>query len=290
MAHGNIERILSYPKEHAEDIVAVAVAAGQTAAESYIASVDAGSSLCLWDLKGHLMRRLDAQLVANFGVAVSPCRRFVAACGWAPEVPVWEVRYDKGGAFADASRVMTLGGHSSQAWGVAFSGTAAIVTAGKDGRAHVDYVRWRADPRLLASGPFPVQPGAGAVARVALSPDGTTLAVGQGSCLQLLAVLRHEPGKADGDAADGMHETIDPACAGHITSLAWSPDSTLLAYGATERHVHVARNVPGRQARLAQLRAALRQAGSESARERLGKQIAEVEQELATWAASANDA
>ena len=48
--------------------------------------------------------------------AVSPCGRYVASCGFTPDVKVWEVQFSKSGDFVGVNRAFELKGHSAGAF------------------------------------------------------------------------------------------------------------------------------------------------------------------------------
>lgn len=47
--------------------------------------------------------------------------RFVASCGFTPDVKVWEVCFGKGGEFKEVTRAFDLKGHSAGVHAFAFS-------------------------------------------------------------------------------------------------------------------------------------------------------------------------
>lgn len=54
-------------------------------------------------------------------VSVRFVLRFVASCGFTPDVKVWEVCFGKGGEFKEVARAFDLKGHSAGVHAFAFS-------------------------------------------------------------------------------------------------------------------------------------------------------------------------
>ena len=52
------------------------------------------------------------QMINSHG-AVSPCGRYVASCGFTPDVKVWQVQFSKTGDFIGVARAFELKGHSA---------------------------------------------------------------------------------------------------------------------------------------------------------------------------------
>ena len=63
------------------------------------------NDLALFDLKGTmLLTRLDTVQMTTYYANISPCGKFVAACGFTPDVKVWSVKFSKSGGFEKVSK------------------------------------------------------------------------------------------------------------------------------------------------------------------------------------------
>ncbi len=65
-------------------------------------------AICVYDLKGNLLKRLETKQNGNFHAAISPCGRFVGSSGFTPDVKLWEVTFSKTGDFQDVVRAFEL--------------------------------------------------------------------------------------------------------------------------------------------------------------------------------------
>lgn len=96
------------------------------------------TQLLLWDLKGQLLSTLDTYLMSTHRARISPCGRFVVASGFAPDIKVWEVAFNKSGDFQNVSRAFELSGHSSGVYDFGFSAdTSHVASVSKDGTFHL---------------------------------------------------------------------------------------------------------------------------------------------------------
>ncbi|KAM3838062.1 transducin beta-like protein 2, partial [Diretmus argenteus] len=87
----------------------------------FIMSASTDTSIVIWDLKGDVLASINTNQITNSYAAISPCGRFVASCGFTPDVKVWEVCFGKGGEFKEVTRAFDLKGHSAGVHCFAFS-------------------------------------------------------------------------------------------------------------------------------------------------------------------------
>lgn len=66
-----------YFKAFDEDVIGIGIAS----TGKYIVSCSNKTDLVVWDLRGHILARLDTYLMNTSCVKISPCGRFILACG-----------------------------------------------------------------------------------------------------------------------------------------------------------------------------------------------------------------
>lgn len=92
------------------------------------------TDLVVWDLKGQQLAQIDTYLMSTTCAKISPCSRFIVASGFAPDVKVWEVVFNKSGHFQEVKRIYELTGHKSGVYDVAFDvDSSHMATVSKDG-------------------------------------------------------------------------------------------------------------------------------------------------------------
>ncbi|KAJ0061917.1 hypothetical protein NL108_013786, partial [Boleophthalmus pectinirostris] len=106
-----------FPQKHKASIINIGIA--ETG--KFIMSASADTTIHIWDLRGDILATINTNQVTNSYAAVSPCGRFVASCGFTPDVKVWEVCFGKGGEFREVIRAFDLKGHSAGVHAFAFS-------------------------------------------------------------------------------------------------------------------------------------------------------------------------
>lgn len=74
----NPSKGLTFPSAHESDVI---VGFGIACTGRFIMSASNKTDICLWNLKGTILDKLDTCLASNNAVKVSPCGRFIAACG-----------------------------------------------------------------------------------------------------------------------------------------------------------------------------------------------------------------
>ena len=123
---------ISFPRAHEnDDIINLDISCNGR----FILTASNRTDIILWDARGNILERLDSFLVANYSVKISPCGRYVAASGFAPDVKLWEVKFSKNGNnYEKAVRAFELTGHNSGVWDFAFDHDAShLVSVCKDG-------------------------------------------------------------------------------------------------------------------------------------------------------------
>ncbi|GAA6072616.1 transducin beta-like protein 2, partial [Tachysurus ichikawai] len=106
-----------FPRKHKGVVISMSIA--DTGKFIMTASVD--TSIIIWDLKGDVLASITTNQMTNSHATVSPCGRFVAACGFTPDVKVWEVCFTKTGEFKEVNRAFDLKGHSAGVYCCDFS-------------------------------------------------------------------------------------------------------------------------------------------------------------------------
>lgn len=113
-----------------DDIIGLGIAS----TGKYIMTCTNKTDLVIWDLRGQRLAHVDTYLMSTTCAKISPCGRFIAASGFAPDVMVWEVKFSKSGEFQEVKRVFELTGHSSGVYDVAFDvNSSHMATVSKDG-------------------------------------------------------------------------------------------------------------------------------------------------------------
>ena len=106
---------------------------------------------------------------------ISPCGKFVAACGFTPDVKVWSVKFSKSGGFEKVSRAFELTGHTSGVYHLAWrNDSARVATVSKDGTWRIYSINADTlDIKQVANEKIDALPES----KLALSPDGKVLAI-----------------------------------------------------------------------------------------------------------------
>lgn len=266
---GPVTKVLTFPKAYEEDdVVGFAIASNGR----YIMTCSNKTDLILWDLKGQKLAHVDTYLMTTFCAKISPCGKFVVACGFAPDVKVWEVKFSKGGEFQEAKRVFELTGHSSGVYDVAFDvDSSHMATVSKDGtwrlfNTKVEYTKGE-DPKLVVSGNYELT---SAPALIALSPSADVLVIATYNTLNFYFT-----------SSAKLDCVIGNIYNGRITSMAFDASGKyLLTTG--DRQIRVFHNVTGYKALIASSEAKLRETQTSATKERLEKLIRDSEAFLKT--------
>ncbi|KAM4726175.1 transducin beta-like protein 2 [Anableps anableps] len=256
-----------FPQKHKAPVVNIGIA--ETG--KFIMSASTDTTILIWDLKGELLASINTNQMTNSYAAVSPCGRFVASCGFTPDVKVWEVCFGKGGDFREVARAFDLKGHSAGVHAFAFSNDShRMVTVSKDGtwklwNTDVEYKKQQ-DPYLLRTVPCSSSDGS----RVALSPDGRVIAISDGCNVAVF------------DAATGkLEEELRGVHSEEITDIRFDVNSRFLVCSG-DKAIRVFHNAPGYRAAIRDMQDMLKKAQNEAMKQRLQQQIREAQSALDT--------
>ncbi|KAG8230687.1 hypothetical protein J437_LFUL010764 [Ladona fulva] len=257
-----VEKGFTFPKHHNEDVIGLDIACNGR----FIMSCSEKTDLLLWDLKGqNILGKVDTYLMSTTCARISPCGRFVAASGFAPDLKVWEVSFGKAGDFKQVTRAFELQGHTSGIHDFGFScDSSRMATVSKDGSwrlydTKIEFDKGE-DPHFLMSGKYETYRDI--PAHLALSPDGTVVAVASGTALFLYS-------SRTGTCEASIHD-IHAAPINRV--LFDAAGKYVLTTG--DKHVHVFHNVIGQKELLETAQKNLRTASTSAMRERLETQIA----------------
>ncbi|KAJ7996979.1 hypothetical protein DPEC_G00224140 [Dallia pectoralis] len=256
-----------FPKKHKASVINIGIA--ETG--KFIMSASTDTNILIWDLKGEVLATINTNQMTNSYAAVSPCGRFVASCGFTPDVKVWEVCFGKAGEFREVARAFDLKGHSAGVHSFAFSNDSRkMATVSKDGtwrlwNTDVEYKKQQ-DPYLLKTVPCQSSEGS----RVALSPDARVVAISNGCDV---AMYSTSTGLLEEEFL-GVHSE-------HITDLRFDINSRFLVCSG-DRAVRVFHNAPGYRGAIQDMQAMLKKAQNEGMKQRLRQQIEEAQSALDT--------
>lgn len=247
-----------FPTRHKAPVINIGVAD----TGKFIMTASSDTTILIWDLKGEVLATINTNQMNNAYAAVSPCGRFVASCGFTPDVKVWEVCFSKGGDFQEVTRAFELKGHKAGVCSFSFSNDSRrMATVSKDGTwklwdTDVEYKKQQ-DPYLLLTGKCQVlEP-----CRVALSPDARTLAVSSYTSIFVYGTQRGE----EEERFENVHG--EP-----ITDLAFDVNNRFLV-SCGDRAIRVFHNTVGYRAVVEEMKALLKKATNESTKQRLQQQI-----------------
>ncbi|KAK2871031.1 hypothetical protein QQF64_002151 [Cirrhinus molitorella] len=256
-----------FPQKHKGIVMSIGIA--ETGKFIMSASVD--TTIVIWDLKGEVLATINTNQMTNSYVAVSPCGRFVASCGFTPDVKVWEVCFAKSGEFKEVVRAFDLKGHSAGVYSFDFSNDSRrMVTVSKDSTwklwdTDVEYKKQQ-DPYLLRTVPCQVSQGS----RIALSPDGRVVAISNGCDI---AMYNASTGELE-EEFHGVHST-------EITDLKFDINNRFLV-SSGDRAIRVFHNVTGYRAAIQDMQTMLKKASNDGMRQRLQQQITDAQNALDT--------
>ncbi|KAG5844487.1 hypothetical protein ANANG_G00163030 [Anguilla anguilla] len=235
----------------------------------FIMTASNDTTILIWDLKGEVLASINTNQMTNSYAAISPCGRFVASCGFTPDVKVWEVCFGKSGEFKEVVRAFDLKGHSAGVHSFAFSNDSRrMATVSKDGTwklwdTDVEYKKQQ-DPYLLRTAPCQATEGS----RIALSPDARVAAVSSGCGVAMFST-----------ATGALEEDIPAVHGVEITDLRFDVNSRFLACSG-DRAIRVFHNAPGYRAAIQDMQAMLKKASNEGMRQRLQQQIQDAQSAL----------
>ncbi|XP_027525743.1 transducin beta-like protein 2 [Corapipo altera] len=255
-----------FPKKHKAPVINIGIA--ETG--KFIMTASSDTTILIWSPKGEVLASINTNQMNNAYATVSPCGRFVASCGFTPDVKVWEVCFGKNGEFREVTRAFELKGHTAGVHSFSFSNDSRrMATVSKDGTwkfwdTDVEYKKQQ-DPYLLLTGQCSVpEPRL-----IALSPDGRAVAVAGGTDIAVYNTRRGE----EEERLQGVH--------GHgITDLAFDTTGRYLV-SCGDRAIRVFHNTTGHRALVEDMEAMLKKTGNKATRERLEQQICSARKALA---------
>ncbi|XP_053864324.1 transducin beta-like protein 2 [Malaclemys terrapin pileata] len=254
-----------FPKKHKAPIINIGIA--ETG--KFIMTASSDTTILIWDLKGEVLANINTNQMNNAFAAVSPCGRFVASCGFTPDVKVWEVCFGKGGDFQEVTRAFELKGHTAGVYSFSFSNDSRrMVTVSKDGTwklwdTDVEYKKQQ-DPYLLLTGKCEVMEPC----RIALSPDARVLAISSSTSITVYNTRRGE-----------KEEHFVNVHGEYITDLAFDINSRYLV-SCGDRAIRVFHNTAGYRAVVEEMKGMLKKTTNEATRERLQQQITDAQNAL----------
>ncbi|KJH47641.1 WD domain, G-beta repeat protein [Dictyocaulus viviparus] len=189
---------VSFPQVHTLDISHC----GISSTGKFLITSSHDMKVVLYDIHGNILKILEPKLSSLFDVSLSPDGRFVAVCGFTPDVFVYEVLFNRDGLFQDVKKAFDLKGHNSGVFAVAFNaGSTRTVTVSRDGYwrlfdTDIRYAQGQ-EATILMMGEWPMLKGASAEqVRLAMSPSGGSFAI---TCVpsihgdQCVLVIRYSP-------------------------------------------------------------------------------------------------
>lgn len=122
---------ITFPRAHDNDD---ALSLDMACNGRFLMSASNRTEIIVWDARGSILDQFDSFLMTNYAVKISPCGRYIAASGFAPDVKLWEVKFGKGGGFEKTVKAFDLTGHKSGVWDFAFDHDGShLVSVCKDG-------------------------------------------------------------------------------------------------------------------------------------------------------------
>ncbi|XP_077402843.1 transducin beta-like protein 2 [Vanacampus margaritifer] len=254
-----------FPLKHKASILNIGIA--ETG--KFIMSASNDTTINIWDLKGEILASINTNQMTNSYAAISPCGRFVASCGFTPDVKVWEVCFAKTGEFKEVTRAFELKGHSAGVHAFAFSNDSyKMVTVSKDGtwklwNTNVEYKKQQ-DPYLLKTVPCASSDGSLA----ALSPDGRVVAISDGCNVAMFNASSGE-----------LEEQLFSVHSFNITDLRFDVTGRFLVCSG-DKAIRVIHNAPGYRATIRDMQDMLKKAQNVAMKQRLQQQIKDAQSAL----------
>ncbi|XP_072793381.1 transducin beta-like protein 2 isoform X1 [Taeniopygia guttata] len=255
-----------FPNKHKAPVINIGIA--ETG--KFIMTASSDTTILIWSPKGEVLASINTNQMNNAYATVSPCGRFVASCGFTPDVKVWEVYFSKNGDFRVVTRAFELKGHTAGVQSFSFSNDSRrMATVSKDGTwkfwdTDVEYKKQQ-DPYLLLTGQCAVlEP-----CRIALSPDGRTVAVAGGTDIVVYNTRRGE----EEERFLGVHSHC-------VTDLVFDTTGRYVV-SCGDRAICVFHNAAGHRAVVEEMEAMLKKTGNKATQERLEQQISSARKALA---------
>ncbi|KAL6734705.1 hypothetical protein Aduo_005215 [Ancylostoma duodenale] len=263
---------VSFPSAHTLDISHC----GISSTGKFLMSASPDMKIVLYDIHGTILKVLEPKLSSLFDAVLSPDGRFVAACGFTPDVLVYEVTFNREGIFQDAKKAFNLKDHNSGVFCVAFnSDSSRAVTVSRDGfwRVFDTDIRYQAgqEAQMLNKGEWKALRGASADrVRLAISPSGGSFAVACGSTLK---VFSSEDDDADFPELPEIHADQ------RVHVIRYSPCGRLIAT-CGDRYVRIFRNIPEYHSQVVRLGKSLKDVTGDAPKRRIQEQIDEAKRVL----------
>ncbi|XP_044142988.1 transducin beta-like protein 2 [Bufo gargarizans] len=261
--------IFSAHEDFQKNHKAIVINIGIAETGKFIMTASNDTTILIWNRKGDVLATINTNQVANAYASVSPCGRFVASCGFTPDVKVWEVCFGKSGEFREVSRAFELKGHSAGVCGFAFSNDSSrMASVSKDGtwklwKTDVEYKKQQ-DPYLLLTGKWSGKEPC----RIALSPDGRTVAI---ASVCDITVYNSQTG--------AIEEEFKSVHAAVISALAFDINNRFLV-STGDRVIRVFHNSAGYRASIADMKEMLKKANTKGTKDRLQQQIKDAQKAL----------
>ncbi|KAK6736964.1 hypothetical protein RB195_019575 [Necator americanus] len=258
---------VSFPTVHALDISHC----GISSTGKFLMSASPDMKVVLYDIHGNILKVLEPKLSSLFDAALSPDGRFVATCGFTPDVFVYEVLFNREGVFQDAKKAFNLKGHDSGVFCVAFnSDSSRAITVSRDGcwRVFDTDIRYQAgqEAQVLNKGVWTLLKGASSDrVRLAVSPSGGSFAVACGSTLKVFS---------SEDGNEHFPELPEVHADQRIHVIRYSPCGRLIAT-CGDRYIRIFRNIPEYHSQVVRLGKSLKDVAGDAPRRRIQEQIEE---------------
>jgi len=250
--------VQDFPQVHKADLINIGISCNA----KFIMTSSRDTTIHIWDLKGDILGTIDTKMMTNSYAAVSSCGRFFGACGFTPDVKIWEVCFDKTGNYTQIKRAFELKGHSAGVYNFSFNADSSrIASVSKDltwklWNTKIDYERGQECDLLLTGELREKGPS-----MIALSPDAYTIAVVTNKNLSFFNGLTAE-----------CDQVIENICSETVNEILFSNDNLYLAV-ACDKHVKVFHNVTGHKVAIQDLEKNLKATKTEGAKERLEQLI-----------------
>ncbi|XP_068945579.1 transducin beta-like protein 2 isoform X1 [Petaurus breviceps papuanus] len=256
-----------FPKRHKAPVINIGIA--ETG--KFIMSVSSDTTIIIWTLKGEVLSIINTNQMNNTYAVISPCSRFVGSCGFTPDAKVWEVCFSKSGQFREVTRAFELKGHTAGIHFLAFSSDSCrMATVSKDGTwkfwaIDVEY-KQQQDPYLLLTGTY--AEAASMPCLLALSPDAQVLALATSNNIRLYNTKRGEE-----------EENFNEVHGERVAEMTFDTTGQFLA-SCGDRVVRVFHNITGQRAIVEEIHGLLKQAPTETTRQRLNQQLIQAQANL----------
>uniref|UniRef100_A0A8R1HPK7 WD_REPEATS_REGION domain-containing protein n=1 Tax=Caenorhabditis japonica TaxID=281687 RepID=A0A8R1HPK7_CAEJA len=262
---------LQFERAHQVDIQSVGIAGNA----KYLMSSALDNKICLYDLRGQLLKSIDGKVSSLHDCRLSPDGRFVIVSGFTPDVFVFEPVFSRDGAFQSAKKVFSLSGHQSGVLAAAFNATATrAITVSRDGHWRVfdTEIRYEAgqDAKILREGRWePLRGATSEHVRLEVSPSGDSFAVSFKTDLKVFC--------SEDETKD--YPELKDICSSTISSIAYSSDGKYIAT-CGDKYIRIIRNVPEWHSRMVKLTRELPECTQDGARRRIKEQIEEAQELL----------